>query len=99
MLIFWGRRSNPGRHWVRTAFFKWPIDFAPAHGQPIGRIGVEWVGLGQDHGAFARDPSQHRVDHAGGVLQALAAGQAHGQVDGRMIGNIEEQDLRRSGRE
>ena len=40
--------------------------------------------------------AQDRVDETGEALRARVVGKAHGEVDGRAVGHVEMQDLRRA---
>jgi hypothetical protein len=65
----------------------------------ISHFGVsrrDHVEFCQARSAFAREPAQYRIDQAGKV-HAVAVGlhEADGEIDRRMIGHIEKQDLRR----
>ena len=72
------------------------IGRAPALGEPGGRIVVERIGACQDQVAVASDRAQHCV----GKRREWRAGRIGArrldrEVDGRMIGRIEKEDLRR----
>ena len=72
------------------------VSRAPALGEPGGRIVVERIGARKDQFAVAGDRAQHRV----GKRRERGAGRIgarrlDGEVDRRMIGRIEKQDLRR----
>ena len=72
------------------------IGRAPALGEPGGRIVVERIGTRQDQIAVAGDRAQHRVGEPRERRAGrIGARRLDREVDGRMIGDIEKQDLRR----
>ena len=73
------------------------ISRAPALGEPGGRIVVERIGTHQNGVAIASDGAQHRIGERGEWGAAgIGARCFHREIDRRMVGRIEKQNLRRS---
>ena len=72
------------------------ISGAPALGEPRRRIVVEGIGACQNGVALARYCPQHGVgERRERRACRVGARRLDGEVDGRVVGRIEEQDLRR----
>ena len=70
---------------------------APPGREPGRRVVVERIGDGQDHLPVARDAAQDRVDEAGeGSARRVRPRRPHREVDRRVVGRVEEEDLRRT---
>ena len=73
------------------------VERLPAPIEPFGRVEGRVVELGEQHGAFLRDPPQHRIDQARKTRRTpIGLHQAYAEIDRRMIGHVEEKDLRRA---
>ena len=74
------------------------IALAPALGEPFGRVEEGIDGFREDGLALAGEAAQQRVaerDIARGA--GILVQMADGEVDGGMVGHVEEEDLRRGG--
>jgi hypothetical protein len=78
-----------------------PVGGAPAPGEPVRRVvGQRIARLGQDFGALAHDPAQDRVHEAGQVLELrIGLGETDPEIDRRVIGHVEVEDLHGAGRQ
>ena len=71
------------------------VSLDPARHQPLRGVDGDGVERHQMRSAFARDPTEHGVDQAGiAGPMAVRLHQTDGQIDGRMVGHVEEEDLR-----